>query len=140
MSLMFKILACILALSTASCATLSGNLPNIIAYVQDGEFILNSISRFVDLFFRTSPNTDLQLKIEKVMDQARTALDLALRAASGGQKLDQKQVDAAFEEFKKAYADLLILVAPLGVRTSTDGSFRGTPIGLLVPAPMALKR
>ena len=137
---MFKILVCILALSTASCATLSGNLPSIVAYVQDGEFILNSISRFVDLFFRTSPNTDLQLKIEKVMDQARTALDLALRAASGGQKLDQKQVDAAFEEFKKAYADLLILVAPLGVRTSTDGSIRGTPIGLLVPAPMALKR
>jgi hypothetical protein len=137
---MFKIIACILVLTTASCATLAGNLPSIIAYVQDGAFVLDSISRFADQFFRTSPNTDLQLKIEKVLDQARTALDLALRAASGGEKLDQKQVDAAFEDFKRAYADLLILVAPLGVHTSTDGSIRGTPIGLAVPTPMAISK
>jgi hypothetical protein len=123
----------------SNCATLVTSLPVIIAAVQDGSMVVDTIARFVELYFAKhgdkSP-VDPE-KVRTAIERTRMALNAALRAAQGAEKLDQAQVDAAFADFKQAYIELTALVAPLGVRTGDKLSAR--PGGLSVPEPMALK-
>ena len=61
--------------------------------------------------------------------------------AKGGDQAAKQNVDAAFSEFKKAYAELLLILGPLGVVTPAlnDGALGYTVDGpLVVPQPEAL--
>lgn len=138
---MLKLAACFAAfLAVSSCAAVVSSLPTIIAYVQDGSLVVNTIARFVDQYFTVSPNAELQGKIDSAISRTNAALDLVLRAASGTGKINQGKVDEAIADFRQAYTDLLALVAPLGVRQGTSGLLRSTPAGgLIVPTPLALK-
>jgi hypothetical protein len=120
------------------CAAIVSNLPVIIAAVQDGSMVVDTIARFVEMYFakHDKPPVDPE-KVRTAIERTRMALNAALRAAQGAEKLNQAQVDAAFADFKQAYLDLTALVAPLGVQTGDKLSAR--PGGLLVPEPMALK-
>ena len=141
---MLRRLAAIVALvccfvAAPSCATIAPFLPTVIAAVTDGALVVDTIDRFVDRYFETRPNPDLQKKIDVATARVRSALDAALRIASGAQHLNQAKVDEAFAEFRLAYQDLLALVGPLGVTTSNAGQLRATPGGLMVPEPMAMR-
>lgn len=139
---MKPIVALVLALSLSAgpgCATIAPFLPTVIAAVTDGALVVDTIDRFVDRYFESRPNPDLQKKIDIATARVRSALDAALRIASGAQHLNQAKVDEAFAEFRLAYQDLLALVGPLGVMTDRGGKLQARPGGgLLVPEPMAL--
>lgn len=130
-------LAC--SLSTApGCATIAPFLPKVIAAVTDGALVIDTIDRFVDRYFESRPNAELQKKVDVAVARTRSALDAALRIASGAQDLNQAKVDEAFKEFRLAYQDLLALVGPLGVMAGGGGKLQARPGGLLVPEPMAM--
>jgi hypothetical protein len=122
---------------TVGCASVISALPTVIAYTQSGMIVLDTIKSFVDKYFRRNVNLALEAKISNAINKAELALHAALTTAQGAKNLDQKQIDAAFVDFKMAYTDLMALVSPLGVNakgtkltTETDGT-------LTVPLPLA---
>lgn len=136
------LLATVLGVSAASslgsCATLASSLPTVIAYAQDGFVIVDQIVHFVDAFFVAHPDAVLQKKVDVAAAKAKSALNLAIRLASGAGDLDQAKVDEAFAEFRSAYIELIALVGPMGV-TSGGNRAAATPGGgLKVPEPLAL--
>lgn len=134
------LLAAALAVPVASCAAVVSALPVVIAAVQDGMLVLDAIDSFVENVFKVRPDTDLQKKIDAAIVRTRLALDTALRLSQGTEKLTQAQLDAAFNDFRIAYQDLVALVAPLGVSTGTGTTLRAMPGGgLQVPEPLALR-
>lgn len=126
-----------LALSPVGCATVATNLPIVIAAVMDASLILESLTSFIDAYFRVRPDADLEKKVRDAMTKTRAALNTALRLAQGAEKLNQAQIDAAFADFKAAYAELLVILAPLGV-TAKGAELKAVPGGLIVPEPLAL--
>ena len=126
-----------LMLSAPGCAALTSNLPAVIAAVQDGTMVVETIARFVEMYVVSHPGKVDEAKIRGAIERTRTALNVALRTAQGAEKLDQAQVDAAFADFKAAYIDLLALAAPLGVQTGDK--LMAKPGTVNVPEPMALK-
>lgn len=129
-----------LALGTSGCAAFVSALPKVIAAVTDALQVVDAIEDFVKTYFQIKPNGPLEMKVDAAIKRTKQALNLALRTTNGADKLSQDQIDAAFAEFRAAYAELLNLVEPLGVhqkgeilRASPDGG------GLVVPEPMALK-
>lgn len=131
---------CALAFAAPGCAAVIAALPTVIAYAQDAAFILDEVQRFVDAYFAVHPNADLQKQVETAGARARSALDLALRSATGAQDLDQAKVDAAFAEFSKAWQDYLVLVGPFGVKSGAPRLAAAPGGGLLVPEPLAAVR
>jgi hypothetical protein len=126
---------------TSGCATVASSLPAVIAAVTDGVMVLDSIADFASRYFDNKSATDPKMaaKVEAAINRARAALNFALRACQGAEKLSQEQVDEAFAEFRRAYADLLALIEPLGVRAAAPGAgLRATAVGLAVPEPLAL--
>lgn len=120
------------------CAAVAPYLPTVIAAVTDGGLVIDTIDKFVDRYFEARPNAELQKKVDIAVARTRSALDAALRIASGAQDLNQAKVDEAFLEFRLAYQDLLALVGPLGVMAGGGGKLQARPGGLVVPEPMAL--
>lgn len=120
------------------CATVAAWLPTVIAYVQDGAIVVDTIERFADKYFDSHPGTDLEKKADLAIARTRAALDAVLHVATGADNINKAQVDAAFDEFRKAYGELVALLAPIGV--SSGGALRAAPGHLTVPAPLAMER
>ena len=118
------------------CATVAAYLPTVIAAVQDGALVVDTIERFVDRYFEAKPNPEKQKQADQAIARTRSALDLALRTASGAQDLNDAKVDEAFAEFRRAYTDLVVLLGPLGL--ATGEGLRASPGGLTVPTPLAM--
>lgn len=135
---LFAVVALAASLASApSCATIAPYLPTVIAAVQDGSLVLDTIERFADRYFESRPDAELQKKADIAIARTRSALDAALRAASGAQDLNDAKVDEAFAEFRRCYTDLVALLGPLGL--SSGNGLRATPGGLQVPTPMAMR-
>lgn len=122
-----------------ACATLSAVLPDVIAAVVDGGQILDTIEGFVANYFATHPDAAAEKKVSEALARARLALNVALRTAQGAKNVDDRQVDAAFENFKAAYLDLLALVKPFGVSSSPNAALKAAPGHLDVPEPLAFR-
>lgn len=126
--------------SLLGCATLMTLLPKVIATITDAQMILDEIENFVDAFFAVQPDPPLQNKVTQALDNCRTSLNIALRTTTGAKDLTERDVEAAFKEFQKAYAELLVLVQPLGVvQGDTGDKLSIGPKQLVVPPPLALK-
>ncbi len=136
------VLASALSVGTAGCAAVAAALPGVLAVVQDGEQILSAIEGFVALVFAQHPDAELQAKVAQAVARARSALNLALRAAQGAKALGDQAVDAAFKEFEQAYLDLISLTRPLGVRPAGQARMAAAAGGggLDVPEPMAFRK
>lgn len=130
-------LALVTTLTLSSCAAVVAHLPTVVAAVTDAMLVLDSIERFVALYFVKHPDEDKAAKVAAALVRARGALNAALRSAEGAKQLDQGQVDAAFAEFREAYQALIALVGPLGVQPGGP-ALRAAPDTLIVPEPMAL--
>ncbi len=113
-------------------------LPKVIAAVTDGMMVLDTIEKFIDRYFQSRPNAELQKKADTAIARTRSALDAALRIANGAEHLNQAKVDEAFAEFRIAYTDMMALLGPFGV--SSGDALRATPGGLVVPQPLAMVR
>jgi hypothetical protein len=126
--------------STTGCAAVAAALPHVIAAIVDGGQIIDRIAEYLSKWFAMHPDPIVQPKVELAIAKARRALSAALHAADGADKLDQAKIDAAFDDFKKAYLELIALARPYGVsmegeppKLSADGT------SLQVPPPLALK-
>jgi hypothetical protein len=124
---------------SGGCASVAAALPHIIAAIVDGGHVIDTIASFVAKWFAAHPDPTTQKKVDEAISKARRALNVALRSAEGTDKLDQAKVDAAFEDFKQAYLELISLVRPYGVsqegeppKANADGA------GLVVPPPLAI--
>jgi hypothetical protein len=119
-----------------SCATVVPYLPTVLSYVTTAINALNSIDAFVDA---AVPDGDAKKKIDMAIARTQSALAGAQAAIRGAEHLTQAQVDAAFDEFQRAYVELLILVKPYGVRTAEPGErLSAMPGGLTVPSAIEL--
>jgi hypothetical protein len=119
-----------------SCAAIVPYLPTVVAVVQDALIVVDQIKNFVDGVHVVKPDVDLS-KVYFAISRTKVALDAALRATNGVDKLTREQADAAFADFRVAYQDLIALVAPLGVKTGDH--LAAAPGTLTVPTPLALK-
>lgn len=103
----------------ASCATvpacgwLTSTIPVVTAFVTRAANVIDTIEQFADLFFQKEPNPKAQTVVDEAILRARAALDAVSHGGAG--------VDKARLEFEKAYAELLKVVAPLGVRSAEGG-------------------
>jgi hypothetical protein len=124
------------AIQTYGCATL-GTVSSVLADVavvsQDAITIIDAIQNIADAFFVERPNADAQKKVNIAIRKCRLAVDGALRLARGTVDLDSHAADAAFGEFRQAYADLVELLGESGVLSGK--SFAGAKG---VPIPMAV--
>jgi hypothetical protein len=136
----FVLAFALLAGSMTGCATLVGDLPSIIATINDGSLILSTIESFLQAYFLQNPNPTKQAACEKLIVKAKTALDAAQRAASGVDKINQAEVDTAFQDFKSAYLDLTSLMSSYGIGISVGGSTVKATSGttIIVPTPLAV--
>lgn len=134
-----KRFAAVLVLSLAlapSCATVAPYLPTVISYVTTAINAIDSIDAFVDA---TVPDSETKKKIDMAIARTLSALNAAQAATRGADHLTQAQVDAAFDEFQRAYVELLILVKPYGVRAVQAGErLAARPGGLTVPSAVEL--
>lgn len=140
--LMMIVMAVSLVTATPGCAALVGALPSVIAAVMDGGQVLDTIAQFLSKYFAAHPDLEKQAAVDKALLKARSALNLALRAAEGAKAADDKNVDLAFENFKAAYLELLNLVKPYGVAQAMPGApLQASASGdkLDVPEPLAFK-
>jgi len=127
-------------LTSMGCATLIDFLPKVVATVTDAVLIIDEIERFVDAFFSVKPDPVLQAKVDVAISVTRQALGVALRTTDGAEHLSKQEADAAFDQFRKAYAELLILLKPLGiVSAGRNDLLAALPGKLIVPEPLALR-
>lgn len=107
----------LLALTLPGCASLVPILNDVTSIVQDAQSILDIIRATETSFFIALPDPVMQVKVEKALADASYALDIAIRATRGSAGLPQGQVDAAFDDFRKAYTELVVLLRDAGVDT-----------------------
>lgn len=133
-----KAIVMFLFLSLLGCAGLISLLPKAIAIVTDAQMILDRIEDYSDAIFSVQPNPRAQRNVEQTLDRCRTALNVALRTTTAAKSLSEEDVDAAFEDFRKAYKNLLTLVEPLRVKEGEPGDkLAATSTSLSVPPPLA---
>lgn len=139
-----KALALALALlALPSCGgALAAALPiveAVIIAVQDAEQMLDRIEDVAGSYCAQDNPHPACPRYEKAMRVARGSLNVPLRAAHGGQKLDQQKVDEAFAEFRTAYVELQGVMQELGLM-GADGAMKAVPgvPQLDVKTPMAM--
>lgn len=132
------VLALSLALVVPGCAALAQVLPTVIATVTEAITWLEAIDSVAEEYFNSNPDPATKKAYKKLYARAQTALSAAMRASRAAEKLGQEDIDAAFEEFRKAYQDIVVLLGSLGVvsvgyGSSTLEAAPGDP--MLVPPP-----
>jgi hypothetical protein len=130
------VLMFLLAISLTGCAAILALLPKVVAAVQIAEEAVNAIQVFAD---GRVMDQDLRNKIDTAANVARAALASAVSAAKGSGALAQKNVVAAFDDFGKAYQDLLDLVKLVGVDAVDAPKMTASPNHLTVPSAAALR-
>lgn len=110
------------AVPTVGCTAAQGQqvLSTITTLVQDAEVILETIDAAATVFFIAHPNPTLQAQYEADLAKCEAALTTASRAAQGVAALTQDQIDAAFVDFKAAYAALTSLLQSGGIMSAPN--------------------
>lgn len=134
--------AAVVAMCCATgCASLGGVIPvlqDAILVAEDGQSILQALRAAFDFFSATNIlSQDVQVKAQQAFQDAALALDAAVRALHGGKELDDQQIDAAFEDFRQAYTNLVAILRDLGVvqekATGLLAAKRGDKDVVLIP-------
>lgn len=139
-TMVLALLSAFMALPTTGCAAIMSLLPHVIAVVVEAGQILDQIEAFVKRYFMNHPDQAKEIAVAKAVAKARSALNFVMRTTEGADKLDQAKVDAAFEDFKKAYLELMALCRPFGVYPESAPLMTSNADGavLVVPEPLAL--
>lgn len=131
-------LALAIALAPA-CAAVLPVLPQIVSVLTDALAVLKIIDNAANEYFRTHPDTppEVRARYVELYADAINALNAANHSLRGASDLDQKQYDAAFEEFKGAYVELAEFLKREGLMS---GSMLKTGDGteVKIPEPEAL--
>lgn len=125
----------------AGCAALAPYLPMVIADVTRAILTLDTIEQFMAQRFKEAPNPALEAKLGKGLARCRAALNAAQSAARGTDELNKAQTDKAWDEFQRAYEELLVIVGPFGVKPAAGDGLAVSEDGatLSVPLPADLR-
>lgn len=118
------------------CAALP-TVAKIVSAVNDAEAVLNIVERAVDTWFSVRPDEDKQVKANRLISSAWTALRAANAAAMASESISQEEYDKAFAEFSEAYAELHKFLSENGILS--DGRLGiGNGVTEEIPAPTAI--
>jgi len=136
-----KLFCVVLFVQLLGCSAVLSTLPTVITAVLDAVIILDNIEEYVDRYFIMNPNPEKQAKINEVLSIARTSLNVAIRVTQGAENLSKEEIAEAFQAFKEAYQQLLVLIKPLGIKEATNlnDTLSLSPEQLVIPKPLALK-
>lgn len=120
-------------------------MPTVHTYVQDAQLVVSTVEGIEKSYFNAKPNPDLQKKVEVLIANAKTALDVGLRVCAATDHLTNSQIIDAFADFRGLYTDVVALLGPYGARhDGRAGAGAGTPgPDLALPDPpllMGVKR
>ncbi len=127
----------LLTTSAVGCMAALPVIAKVIAVVSEASLWIDTIESFADQLFARDPNAELQRKVDDALIRARAAAAMLDKAAHGAQDLTDKDLAAAFAEFRSAYDSLLVLVQPLGVQAKPlgeGGKLGASPGRLSVPS------
>ncbi len=112
----------------------------VLPIITEAAAILDAIDLQAKAHFKANPNRELEEQYVVAAAKARLSLSAASRALKGTEHLDGADVEAAFDEYEKAFQEVMALLGPLGVvRPTADGALLVSADGaLLVPMPLAL--
>ena len=124
-------------LATSGCAALSAAVP-VLAQVANvatnAVSVIDAVEGASDAFFAVKPDVAKQAEVDRAIADCRLAIAAATATAQGAKDLDGKQADAAFDQFREAYAKLESLVSDLGM--FKNGKFSS---GAPLPEPLAAR-
>lgn len=128
-------------LSVVGCGIVAAAVPviaQIVSVIADANAVLDTIDVVAqDVFRRTNASEEVRAKYQDVLLKAYTALNAAAKAVSGANELTQEEYDAAFAQFKLAYAELKSLIQSFGIVTP-DGLLASSPSAVVLQDPLAL--
>jgi hypothetical protein len=114
-------------------------IAKILPYITEASNVVNAIESFTDDAFARAPNPELQHKVTTAIAKTRQTIDTVNAAGRGTEDLANKDLQGAFDNFRKAYEALLALAQPLGVRVQPPGALMAVDgDALLVPTPDTL--
>jgi hypothetical protein len=126
-------------IAVVSCAAIMPLIPEIVSVIDNAFFVMNVIDKAVDEWHQNHPDADPRFFSDYRLAYVKTetALDAARKAMQGSTALDQKSYDAAFADFKNAYADLVILLSNQGI--AKDGKLMASgSYSIPLPQPKAM--
>ena len=121
--------------------TVAALATKVLPIIVEAAAVLDAIDLQAKQHFKQNPNRELEEKYVKAAARARLALSAASRASEGTRELDGGDVEAAFNQYEKAFQEVVGVLGPLGVvRPSVDGNLQaGSGSGALeIPLPRAL--
>jgi hypothetical protein len=125
------------ACTPAQVAAVVESLPKVVQYIQDAQLILDQIDAAAQPILVLKADESLRQAYAKQLANARGALQVAIRTTKGGQALSQGEIDAAFEEFKRAYRELSQFLDNSGLRV---GGVMASPGGSVqIPTPLVVE-
>lgn len=114
----------------------------ILPILAEAGAVLDAVDLQARSHFRENPDRELEEKYVKAMAKARLALSATARTAEGTNELAGADVEAGFNEYEKAFQEVMAILAPLGVVRITAGGDAlqaGEGDGALtIPLPRAL--
>jgi hypothetical protein len=97
----------------------------VLPYITEAAAVLDAVDLQAKQYFKLNPNPDLEKKYVKAMAKARLSLSAASRTAEGTGELAQADVQSGFDQFEKAFQEIMTLLGPLGVvRVVGDGTLQ----------------
>lgn len=106
------------------CEALGGLLPiigGVISTVHEAAEVLDKIDMVTKVWFAGSPDPENEKKLAAVMGVARSLLNATLKTAEGAEHASKDEVDAAFDKFKEAYAEVLTVLTAIGFGLRVGG-------------------
>ena len=109
----------------------------IVSVVTDSFAVLNIVERGINTWFRHKPDPEAEAVATDLLNKAAGALRVASAATRGAESLTQEEYDAAFLEFREAYAELHSFL-------KSEGILKGNKLGFgpgyeeEIPQPAAL--
>lgn len=125
------------AVPTVGCAALLSSLPAISAVVTDAMSVLEVIDAGARDWFRSHPDLgQVQQAYLDAYAKAVNALNAANHVLAGATHITQEQFDAAFAEFRQAFAELRNVLELNGILQGNTLMVGQTPVA--IPEPAAL--
>jgi hypothetical protein len=113
-------------------------ITDIIIKVIDAEQQLGAIEQEAVAYFKESPNSEAEAKVQAFLGRVKASLQIALRTAEALRSTGEGSTEQAFKELQEAWTALIGLLTEIGVVDDQGALTAGPQKGLQVAQPMAL--
>jgi hypothetical protein len=117
-------------------ATLGTIIATVLTVVQDAVIIIDEVEAFVN---EINISDAAKYEIVQAIYACRESLSVINSLAKAGKSLDDKDVQAAIENFKDAFNKLMAMVDKYGIRVAGREALSATPTIFRVRAPQMLR-